>query len=65
MWSDDGDARADDTADASVVATTLGAVCAPDGFVKVSECPLHDVTTWNNTKKVAPLGLQGDNGTKE
>jgi hypothetical protein len=27
-----GDARADDTADASTVATTLGSACAPDGY---------------------------------
>jgi hypothetical protein len=29
---DDGGARADDIADASTVAASLGAACAPDGF---------------------------------
>ena len=35
--------RADDTADASTVASTLGAACAPDGFEIVEQCPLPDV----------------------
>ena len=43
LWSDDDDERADDTADASTVASTLGAACAPDAFEIVEECPLPDV----------------------
>ena len=43
LWSDDDDERADDTADASTVATTLGAARAPDGFEIVEQCPLPDV----------------------
>jgi len=34
---DDGDARADDIADASTVPASLRAACAPDGFEIVSE----------------------------
>ena len=35
--------RADDTADASTVATTLGSALAPDGFEIVEQCHLPDV----------------------
>jgi len=44
IWSDDDDERADDTADASTVATTLGAAREPDGFEIVEQCPLPDVS---------------------
>jgi hypothetical protein len=38
LWSDDDDERADDTADASTVATTLGAARTTDGFEIVEQC---------------------------
>ena len=43
LWGDDDDERADETADASTVATTLGAARAPDGFEIVEQNPLPDV----------------------
>jgi hypothetical protein len=43
LWSDDDDERAEDTADASTVATTLGVARVPDGFEIVEQCPLPDV----------------------
>jgi hypothetical protein len=49
---DDDDARADDTANASTVATTLGAACAPDGFEIIEQCPLPDVTDKTELNKL-------------
>ena len=44
--------RADDTADASTVATTLGAARAPDGFEIVEQCPLPDVADRTELNKL-------------
>ena len=53
LWSDDDDdARADDTADASTVATTLGAARAPDGFEIIEQRPLPDVTDKTELNKL-------------
>ena len=57
LWSDDDDARADDTVDTSTVATTLGAARAPDGFEIVEQCPLPDVTDRTELNKL--VGLLG------
>lgn len=52
LWSDDDDVRADDTADASTVATTLVAACAPDCLEIVEQRPLPDVADRTDLKKL-------------